>query len=161
MHLDEWTSGHDLALVFGALAYGSDLDVNPAELERLVEVVRAHGALPDDEAREVVLEALAVLLDDDGDATGLVLDASRRLYEALSPQQREAALESAIVIAEADGRLLGAERAFLHALAEAWHLKRQAEQRLAESAVDTHEWTLLHDVALMMLAVAHSSDAQL
>jgi len=158
---DEWTSGHDLALVFSALAYGSDLDVNPAEMERIVSVVRTHGGLPDEEdAQEVVLEALAVLLDADGDANGYVLEASRRLYETLTPQQREAALEAAVAIAEADGRLLGTERAFLYVLAEAWHLKRHADQRLAESNAQ-HEWTLLHDVALMMLAVAHSTDAQL
>ena len=158
---DEWTTGHDLALVFGALAYGNDLDVNADEMERLVAAVRAHETqLDDDDAREIVLEALSLLLGG-GDTTGYVLDACRRLYESLSPQQREDALETAISIAEADGRLVGSERAFIHALAEAWHLKRQAEQRLAESSATTHEWTLLHDVALMMLAVAHSSDAHL
>ncbi len=158
---DDWSTGHDLALVFGALAYGADLTVEETEFSRLLDALsRWMPEATADERIEVAFGAIAVFVDAP-DRSGLLLDALRRLYDALDASQREMALEDAVAIAEADGRLLGSERAFIETVAEAWHLRRSADRRLAGTTASVREWTMLHDVALVLVAVAHSSDARL
>ncbi|MBE2185235.1 MAG: TerB family tellurite resistance protein [Rhodothermales bacterium] len=154
---------HDLALVFVALAYGADHHFGDDELDRVVDTLAQWDDRVDVErAKEAVLEAVALFYDDEGEADDLLLEALRRLYESLTQDAREAALEDALAIAEADGRLLYSEIAFIDTLAEAWHLKRQVESRLAASTASREaDWSLLHDVALVYQVVAHSDERRL
>ena len=154
---------HDLALVFVALAYGSDQHIHDDELARVVEtLVRWDDQVEPRRAQEAVVEAVALFYDDEGEADDLLLDALRRLYETLTQEAREAALEDAMSIAESDGRLLHSEIAFIDTLAEAWHLKRQSASMLAAStATREADWSLLHDVALVYQVVAHSAESRL
>lgn len=154
---------HDLALVFVALAYGADHHFGDAELDRVVDTLaRWDDRVDVERAKEAVLEAVALFYDDEGEADDLLLDALRRLYESLTQDAREAALDDALSIAESDGRLLHSEIAFIDILAEAWHLKRQAETRLAASTASREaDWSLLHDVALVYQVVAHSDERRL
>ena len=160
---DEWTRAHDLALVFIALAYGTDEDIADAEMARISNALDGWMLSAEaGEAQEVTMEVLAVFMEEGASEHDLVLDALRRLFETLSPAERARALEDAISIAEADGRLLGSERAFIHSIAEAWHLKSHAERRLAASKFASDgDWTLLHDVGMMYIVVAHASDENL
>ena len=68
-------------------------------------------------------------------------------------------------IAEADGVLLSSEQNLLTALADAWNLRSAARTLIGEStatveAADT-TWSLLHDLALVYVVVAHSTDEEL
>lgn len=154
---------HDLALVFVALAYGTEKNISEAELHRVVETLtRWDEGVDPRRAQEAVVEAVALFYDDEGEADDLLLDALRRLYEGMTQEAREAALEDVLTVAEADGRLLQSEIAFIDSLAEAWHLKRHADALLAASTVVREEnWTLLHDVALVYQVVAHSASTRL
>ena len=153
--------GHDLALVFGALVYGADLNVEETEFTRLLAALeRWRPGVDADERVEVAFGAISLFVDAP-DRTGVLLDALRRLYDVLSAEEREQALEDAVAIAEADGRLLGSERVFIETVAEAWHLRLRLDKRLASTTASVREWTSLHDVALVLVAVAHSSDAVL
>lgn len=159
--LNDGSIGHDLALVFGALAYGADLNVEVTEFTRLLAALERWMPGTDaDERVEVAFGAISLFVDAP-DRTGVLLDALRRLYDVLSAEEREQALEDAVAIAEADGRLLGSERVFIETVAEAWHLRLRADKRLARTTASVREWTSLHDVALVLVAVAHSSDAVL
>lgn len=153
----------DLALVFVGLAYGADHDLGGPELDRVADALGRWTPGEDREtAAAAAVEALAFFLDDEAEADDLLLDALRRLYETLSSAEREAALADAVSIAEADGRLLASERSFIRNVAEAWHVKRQADALLDASTVP-HEadWTLLHDVGLLYVALAQSGDRHL
>ena len=94
------------------------------------------------------------------DRRGILLDALRRLYDALTHEQLEQALLDAVSLAEADGHLLGGERDYLRAVADAWHLRALAERRLAATTASQEEWTKLHDVAIVLVAALHGSHAE-
>ena len=153
----------DLALVFVGLAYGADHDLGGPELDRVADALTRWTPGEDrDAAAAAAVEALAFFLDDEAEADDLLLDALRRLYETLTPAEREAALADAVAIAEADGRVLASEQSFIRNVAEAWHVKRQADALLDASTVPQEaDWTLLHDVALLYVALAQSSDRHL
>lgn len=158
-YTDDWSTEHDLTLVFAALAHGADLVVDEAETATLVETLDRW--LPDaspDERIEVIVGALGVFAEA-GDRRGILLDALRRLYDALTHEQLEQALLDAVAIAEADGRLLGAERHYLRAVADAWHLRAIADRRLAASTASQDEWTRLHDIAIVLVAAMHAAPA--
>lgn len=158
---DDWSTPHDLALVFAALAHGADLHVDEMEIASLsATLARWLPDASDDERVEVLVGALGVLVEAD-DRRGLLLDALRRLYDALSAAERERALLDAVALAEADGRLLGGERDYLRALADAWHLRAVAERRLAATTASREEWTKLHDIAIVLVAATRGSTSRL
>lgn len=158
-YTDDWSTEHDLTLVFAALAHGADLVVDEAEITTLVETLDRW--LPDatpDERIEVIVGALGVFAEA-SDRRGILLDALRRLYDALTHEQLEQALLDAVAIAEADGRLLGAERHYLRAVADAWHLRAIAERRLAATTASQEEWTRLHDIAIVLVTAMHGASS--
>jgi len=82
----------------------------------------------------------------------------------LAPAERRRALEDVVRIAEADGVLLTSERDLIARLASAWDMRDTGERLIDQSTVpveDIPAWSLLHDMALMYLVVAHSADNEL
>lgn len=160
---DAWTNAHDLALIFIALAYGTDQELSTDEMDTLVDAV-AHWRpqLDTDSVREVVMEALAIFME--RDAEDEVQRAVLDLAQALEEDELRRALEQVVHIAEADGILLTAEQTLITELGRAWSLKELSQQLLSEatSTVDAvQRWSLLHDLVLVYVVVAHSTDAQL
>ncbi len=160
---DAWTNVHDLALIFIALAYGADAELTDREIE---EVTNALGRWrPDDDSetvREAVVEAMAIFDDDSGSEE--VIQAIQALSSKLDPSGKRRALEDVMSIAEADGLLLRSERALISVIAVAWDMKSAESELLAKTTATVDDrplWTLLHDMALLAIAVAHASTGDL
>lgn len=160
---ESWSRAHDLALVYVALAYGTDAKLTDKELSTVADALAAwRPDISADDVRDVIMEALAVLLDDD--ASDEVIAAIDRLHTALSLDERKQAMMDVMRIARADGVLLGRERTFIAHLANAWALKSEAAQMLAQSspvAAQDNDWSLLHDLGLLYIVLAHSTDNKL
>lgn len=158
-----WTSAHDLALIFIALAFGTDSELTDVEIEQVsVSVVGWMSDADQEKAREIVLEALAVYeLDLRGDE---VIRAIETLSTTLDPSARRRALEDAMRIAESDGLLLTSERTLLDVLAASWDLRAHGKELVERSAAKVDDrplWTLLHDIGVLAVAIAHGSDGSL
>lgn len=160
---DDWTTSHDLALIYLALAYGPDHQLADRELALIEDALSTWtGNLSDaDATREIALEAIAVLLDDSAHPETLVSEALDRLAESLTHEQRQRAIEDLIRIAEADGIFLRAERAVIALIARRWEVKQHAQLLLSVTRGDQEDWTLLHDIGLVYIILAHSTDNQL
>ena len=125
---DTWTRAHDLALIFTALGYGSDKNLADSEIDSIKKALSEWRPQDSaDEIQEIVMEAIAVILE--GDADDEVARSIRSLKEALTIDQRRKALEDAMHIAEADGVLLDTERTLITVLAEIWEIELPAGTR--------------------------------
>lgn len=159
-----WTTSHDLALIYIALAYGTDHDLTEDEMSALTDSLREWTVMPDDaHIQEVVMEAVAVFLE--GDARSEVQRAIDDLSEELTFSERRQALRDVMRIAEADGVLLEREQGLIHILADAWSLKQMGKDLVeGTSAVVQHEgedWGLIHELAFLYIVVAHSANNDL
>ena len=161
---DGWTPAHRLALLYIALAYGTDHDLTDDELETLTQALHDQGIVPDDTpVQEVVMEAAAAFLE--GDAQDEVQQSIERLGESLDAQQRRQALHDVIEIAEADGVLLEREQGLIHRVAEAWSLKHTGAAMIEETSAvvqrQGEDWGLIHELAFIYIVVAHSAHNEL
>lgn len=159
---DTWTVAHDLALVYIALAYGTDHDLSDEELNALTRALSAWDDFFAEDVREVVLEALAVYLE--GTPGVEVARTIQSLAQTLSPMQRRQALQDVMRIAEADGILLSSEQSLISALAGAWHVKALEQHLLDQTTANIEAlpaWSLLHDLSLVYVILAHSTDDDL
>ena len=166
---EAWTTAHDLSLVYIALAYGTDHDLADDELNVIVE--RLSRWNPPDAAMEeegkrvqqIVTEAMNAYLDDAEEERD-VAEAVEALGRELGAEDCRHALEDAMRIAEADGVLLSSEQNLITALADAWDLRETGKQLLGESPMEVEarqEWSLLHDLALVYVVLAHATDEEL
>lgn len=160
---DDWTTTHDLAVVYIALAYGTDHDLSDEELRVLTDALRGWADREDPAIREVIVEATTLFVETD--AAAEVRRAMRELRSALSPRERRDTVRHLIRIAEADGVLLEREQGFIHTLAEAWSLKELSKELLeSTSAVvqrRNEDWSLIHELAFLYILVGHSAGEDL
>ena len=157
-----WSRAHDLALVYLALAYGTDSQLSVDEMDTIVSALHSwRQDLSLDDMREVAMESLAVLLDEDSSTE--VFSAIDRLQDSLSGEERARALDDVVRVAQSDGVFLGRERTFVSHLARAWAVKEQAAEALQQPSQDEddEDWTLLHDLGLVYIVLAHSTDSKL
>ena len=165
MHSSEtWTPSHDLALIYIALAYGTDHELTEGEMTTLTDALRDWAVVPDDaRIQEVVMEAAAAFLE--GDARAEVRQSIDDLAEELSLPERRRALRDVMRVAEADGVLLEREQGLIHILADAWSLKELSEDLVEQTtaAVQREEenWGLIHELTFLYIIVAHSADNDL
>jgi len=156
---EKWTKEHDLALIFLSVAYGTDHDLSDEEIASITSLLQAWREDFDiGEVREVVMEAMAVALRDDADVE--IRRTIKHLKATLSIEDRRRVLEDVVHIAEADGILLSSERSLISLLADTWQIKPTGDRLLHQSTVNQEEtpaWSLLHDIALVFLIVAHGS----
>ncbi|MFB6229829.1 MAG: TerB family tellurite resistance protein [Salinibacter sp.] len=160
---EDWTTPHKLAIVYIALAYGTDHVLSDEELEALEEALREWEPMEAPSVREVIMEAATVFLE--GDAQTEVRRAIRELDSELSPQERRETLRHVIRIAEADGVLLEREQGLIHTLADAWSLKQLGEELVADTSAVVQrrgeDWGLIHELAFLYVLAAHSADEAL
>lgn len=122
----EWTTLHDLSMVYLALAHGTDAHLSDEELAVMTQRLNAWAPeLHEGEIRVIVMEALAVYLEGDRDAqVGRAMLAIRRDVDLI---QRFVALGDLVGIAEADGVVLASERGLIQALQRIWGLGSKAQ----------------------------------
>lgn len=159
---DTWTRAHDLALIYIALAYGTDRDLADQELSSITDLLGVWHDGGEEIVQEVVMEAMSIYLS--GESKGEVARAIQSLGNTLTPEERLRALQDIVRIAEADGVLLTSERGLISVLASVWDLRAMGSRLLEETTVpteDKHPWSLLHDIGLLYVVLAHSTDADL
>jgi len=160
---DDWTTTHDLAVVYIALAYGTDHELSDEELRVLTEALQAWANREAPAIREVIVEAATLFVDRDAEAE--VQRAMQELRSALSPQERRNTVRHLVRIAEADGVLLEREQGFIHTLAEAWSLKKLSEELLEDTSAVVQRrgenWGLIHELAFLYVLVGHNADEDL
>lgn len=157
---ETWTTAHDLALIYIALAYGTDSELSERELKTITEAISTwRTELSVVEVNEIVLEAVAVFLE--GNPRVEVVNSMQTLRDVLSEEQRRRALDDIIRIAEADGVLLHRERGLITFLASIWEMKATGQRLIDQISVPEEQlpdWSLLHDISLMYVVMAHSTD---
>ena len=160
---DTWTRAHDLALIYLGLAYGTDYTLSDEELATVTKALQQWRAAFDvEDVQEVMLEAMTVFLEED--AGDEVVRSMKSLKDLLTEEERCKALEDVVRIAEADGVLLSSEQGLISMLAEVWELKGAGRSLLEKSDVKVEErpaWSLMHDISLIYLVVAHASNNEL
>lgn len=160
---DTWTHAHDLTLIFLALGYSADQHLSDREIDAIASALsRWKPTAERAEINEIVLESVSAFLESDPEKE--VIQSVKALGSALSLEKRREALEDIMRIAEADGVLLNSEQNILSVLADAWGIRATKERLLIESLVteeDHSDWSLLHDLALTYLMIAHGGDGSL
>jgi uncharacterized tellurite resistance protein B-like protein len=159
-----WTTTHDLALIYIALAYGTDHDLSDDELHTITSVLEDWASVPEEtHIQEVVMEAVTAFLE--GDSRAELRRSIDDLSQELSDEERRRALTDVIRIAEADGVLLEREQGLIHAVAEAWSLKRLSKELVEDTSAvvqrQGEDWSLIHELAFLYLVVAHGSSNEL
>lgn len=159
-----WTTSHNLALIYIALAYGTDHELTENEMAALTDALREWTVIPDDaHVQEVVMEAATAFLE--GDARAEVRHSIDELSDELTFVERRRALRDVMRIAEADGVLLEREQGLIHLLADAWSLKQLSEELLQDTSAVVQrkgqDWGLIHELAFLYIVVAHSANNDL
>lgn len=123
---DSWTTLHDLAVVYLALAHGTDAHLSQEELDRMMERLGAWDeSLDDDQVRDIVLEAIVAYTERDRDAE--VTRAMLGIRADVSAVERLFALDDLIEIAEADGEVIESEKELISALRRIWALASSSD----------------------------------
>jgi uncharacterized tellurite resistance protein B-like protein len=156
---DDWTTAHDLAVVYIALAYGTDHDLSDEELVVLTEALQTWENREEATVRQIIVEAATVFVE--GDPEEEVQRAMRDLQATLPARERRNTVRYLIRLAEADGVLLEREQGFIHALADAWSLKQLSEELLSDTTAVVQRrgenWGLIHELAFLYILVGHSA----
>lgn len=160
----DWTKSHNLALIYIALAYGTDHDLSEEEMAALTDALVEWTVVPDDaHVQEVVMEAATAFLE--GDSRAEVRRSIDQLGEELTSVERRRALRDVMRIAEADGVLLEREQGLIHVLADAWSLKQLSEELIEDTSAVVQrkgdDWGLIHELAFLYILVAHSANNDL
>lgn len=160
---DDWTTTHNLAVVYIALAYGTDHELSDEELHVLTEALQGWADREDAAVQDVITEAATLFVEEDAEVE--VRRAMSELQSALSSQERRNTVRYLIRIAEADGVLLEREQGFIHTLAEAWSLKELSEELLEDTSAVVQrrgeDWGLIHELAFLYILVGHSAEDEL
>lgn len=160
---DTWTRAHDLALVYIALAYGTDSQLTDAELSAMTQRLQAwRNNFAMEDVQEIVLESMVVFLEHEAEVE--VPRSIQALSQSLTESEREQALQDIVHIAEADGVLMSSERSLINTLARSWGLKALSDDLISKSPARVEaaaDWTIFHDLSLVYLVMAHSTDAEL
>lgn len=150
----------DLALLYLALAHGTDQDLDPAEMDLIARrLLDAEAGVSHGTVLRALKDALEVYVRDDRRA--YIDRAVDHLRQAAPPRLRRRILSDLTEIARADGKVLYAEAAFIGELAFAW--KTDETEAPAETwtlFTDGKDigWTPLHDLALIYVTLAHRTD---
>lgn len=152
-----------MALIFLALAFSTDESLSDGEVDAISASLKSwKPAATDHDVHEIVLEAASVFFEADAEAD--IVQSIRSLGEALNLEQRRQLLEDAMRLAEADGLLLNSEQNVLSILASVWDIKATKDRLIEESTARFEgdpDWSVMHDIALMYLIMAHGTDGSL
>ena len=155
----------NLALVYIALAFGTDQALDDAEMDviarRLHEVQAALG-------EGTVLHAIKGALEryTQPEVQARVAQAVEALREAVPLELRARILKDLTEIGKADDRFLYAEALFIGELMQAWRLDTYEGLDVGDSLWSlfgqaNEGWTPVHDLTLLYVTLAHRTDGRL
>jgi uncharacterized tellurite resistance protein B-like protein len=154
---------YDLALIYLALAHGTDARLDDAEVDAMAARLHAWQATASGETvLRAVRDALGVYTR--GAAQAEVARAVQDVADTVAPVERQRIVNDLVHIALADGQFLHEEGAFIGSLARVWdvHLPQQSDGAgwsLLWSEPRT--WTPVHDLTFVYLTLAHKTDCEL
>ncbi len=118
----DWSVLHDVALLYLALAHGTDMDIDPSEpvtmVERLAAWYPEEGTM---RAQRVMQEVMLTYLG--GHSRQMVEAAMGSIKAALRVEERIAILNDLADLATADGTLVPGEVSFIQQLARFWEVE--------------------------------------
>ncbi len=118
----EWSVLHDVALLYLALAHGTDLDIDPAEQDTMVRrLMEWHPEIGIARAQRILHEVMLTYLG--GHSREMIEAAMGSIKAALSKEERIAVLNDLADLATADGALVPGEVSFIRELARYWELE--------------------------------------
>lgn len=143
---------YEFAFLALTLAHGVDDHLSAFEIESLTDrLYRHHTGWSQREVQDVVQDALRTYTAAP-DRWERAREACQKLAAHLDADGRQRALDDLLQIARADGVLHDAERQFVAKIAAFWQ---------AKSARIPEDWTLLHDLAYLYVALALGTDHDL
>ena len=117
----EWSAMHDVALLYLALAHGTDFEIDPAEQLTMVE--RMEAQFPNahrSRMQRVFDEAMLTYLS--GYSREMVDASMASIKESMDKGRRIALLNDLAELASADGAIVPGEVAFIQQLARFWEV---------------------------------------
>ncbi len=118
----EWSTLHDVALLYLALAHGADLEIDPSEQETMVDRLKEwYPEVGPSRAQRILHEVMLTYL---GGHSRQMVDAAMASIKASMPKKdRIAVLNDLADLAIADGALVPGEVSFIRDLARYWELE--------------------------------------
>lgn len=117
----DWTSLHDVALLFLSLLHGADAHLDAREVAAQQQRLRRwFPRVPPDKVEQAMHEVMLVYVGTGRDQ--MVQTSAEALRQALSPEQRIGILNDLADLASADGEVAPGEVAFIQQLAAYWKL---------------------------------------
>ncbi len=160
----DWTPAHDIALIYMATAYGIDQQLSEAEASSVQQALAPWTAGYGLDTRETLMEAATLLADTDT-PNEAVMEAVERLSNTLSADHHGDILEGLVDIAEADGVLLQQEQGLIAHVADAWGHKALGDALVSSTSAEVQrvddDWSLIHELAFLFIAVAHGGNDEL
>lgn len=152
----------DLALIYIAMAHGTDQDLAEPEVQMISQRLRGWQTQA---THETVLSAIKDALEDytHERAHAEVERAVQRVRDELDLELRQAIVNDLTEIALSDDKFLYAEGSFIGDLARAWdvHVTDQDVEQwsvLNGNGNEHNGWTPVHDLALVYLEIVHGTD---
>ena len=163
MARENWTIAHDLALTLLAVVAREGPELQEYELAAVTDTLQdwPPGMAPD-EAQDVVMEVLSHCSD--STQMNKKISGAVSAIGALPLKRRTQALECAIKMAKADLAFEEGELQFIRELATEWGVVGQIDALTLqpdETEVQDASWSLLHDIGLLYVALAHGADSEL
>ena len=118
----QWSALHDVALLYLALAHGTDMDIDPSEQVTMVE--RLKTWYPEEgpvHAERVMREVMLTYLG--GHSRQMVDAAMASIKASMRVEERIAVLNDLADLATADGTLVPGEVSFIQQLARYWEVE--------------------------------------
>jgi len=118
----DWSMLHDVALLYLALAHGTDMEIDPSEQVTMVEKIKAW--YPEFGARQVEQVMQEVMLTYLGEHSRHMVDAAMASIKAsMNKEERIGVLNDLADLATADGALVPGEISFIQLLAWYWEVE--------------------------------------
>lgn len=154
---------HDLALIYLALAHSTDDQLSNEEIDAIATRLREWQNVKSETVLSAIKQALEEYLREDADVR--VRQAVSSVKASIPEEIRRVLLDDLTEIAMADGKFLHEEGSFIGELAQAWDLHLDPESNskpLSWSLLNVSEqngnWTPAHDLALVYVTLAQSTD---
>ena len=118
----EWSTLHDVALLYLALAHGTDLDIDPAEQETMIDRLKDwYPEVGPARAQRILQEVMLTYLG--GHSRQMIDAAMASIKASMSKEDRIAVLNDLADLATADGALVPGEISFIRDLTQYWELE--------------------------------------
>lgn len=158
---------HELALLYIALAHGTDERLSDEEIDVIGQRLGDWEEVTAQTATSALKQAMDDYVADSGEER--LKHAAATIRSALSVAQRRKLLDDLMEIALADGRFLFKESSYIEAatrLLDVQGSEREANGSTAWSLLTSDEesdasWSPLHDLALIYVTLAHRPDNDL